>query len=549
MPRSPLMRQVRQALHLSLAAQRAHLDDDHVLELRGQHFQHRRMLVRAGAASGAALGLAACGVGPGTPAAAGGDLQTLGVQHNASSVVIVGAGIAGLTAGYRLRQAGVKVSIYEASGRVGGRMLSLPNALGIKTAELGGEFIDSGHVHIRRLAAELGLALNDNLASDASLTSQDRYEFGGRIVSTAEVIRAFQPLAERITLDLTNLNVDTVSYKTPGNGGQLDRTSISQYLRRAGVSGFLYDLLDVAYTTEYGLDISEQSCLNLLYLIGTDPGRFDIFGVSDEQYTTALGNGSIPQRLAQRLTSDLSLGQRLSAVTERKDGRYALTFTAGGRESDVLASQVILTLPFALLRQVDLRVKLPPAKRRAIAQLSYGTNAKLIAGFTERVWRTRYGCVGGTYSDLGYQQTWESSRASGTGPAGLLTNFVGGRRGIQIGEGSPEAQTGTWLAQIEQLFPGIRAARNSGTALRAHWPSNPYSLGSYSAYRPGDWTGFSGAEGEAVGGLHFAGEHTSSAAQGYMEGGCESGERAATEVLSTLGITARTPRSAQLTPA
>ena len=153
MPRSPLMRQIRQALRLSLAAQSAHLDDDHVLELRGQHFQRRRTLLRAGAASGAALSLAACGVGPGTPAAAEGDLQTLGVQRNASPVVIVGAGIAGLTAGYRLRQAGVKVSIYEASARVGGRMLSLPNALGIKTAELGGEFIDSGHVHIRRLAA------------------------------------------------------------------------------------------------------------------------------------------------------------------------------------------------------------------------------------------------------------------------------------------------------------------------------------------------------------------------------------------------------------
>ena len=545
MPRSPLMRQVRQALRLSLAAQSAHLDDDHVLELRGQHFQRRRTLLRAGAASSAALGLAACGVGPGTPAA-GGDLQTLGVARNASPVVIVGAGIAGLTAGYRLRQAGVKVSIYEASARIGGRMLSLPSAFGIKTAELGGEFIDSGHVNIRRLASELGLALNDNLASDTPLSSQDRYEFGGRIVPTAEVIRAFQPLAERINADLANLNVDTVSYRTPGNGGQLDRTSIAQYLRRAGVSGFLYDLLDVAYTTEYGLEIAEQSCLNLLYLIGTDPGRFDIFGVSDEQYTTALGNGSIPQRLAQRLSSDLSLGQRLSAVTERKDGRYALTFSAGGRESDVLASQVILTLPFTLLRQVDLRVKLPPAKRRAIAELSYGTNAKLIAGFTERVWRTRYDCVGGTYSDQGYQQTWESSRASGSGPAGLLTNFVGGQHGLDIGQGSPEAQTGTWLAQMERLFPGIRATRTSGTALRAHWPTNPYSLGSYSAYRPGDWTGFSGAEGEAVGGLHFAGEHTSAAAQGYMEGGCESGERAATEVLSALGITARIPRSAQL---
>ena len=102
MPCSTLMRQVRQAFRLSLAAQRAHLDDDHVLELRGQHFQHRRMLVRAGAANGTALGLVACGAGPSTPAAAGGDLRTLGVQHNASPVVIIGAGIARLTAGYRL---------------------------------------------------------------------------------------------------------------------------------------------------------------------------------------------------------------------------------------------------------------------------------------------------------------------------------------------------------------------------------------------------------------------------------------------------------------
>ena len=71
---------------------------------------------------------------------------------------------------------------------------------------------------------------------------------------------------------------------------------------------------------------------------------------------------------------------------------------------------------------------------------------------------------------------------------------------------------------------------------RFHWPSNPWALGSYACFRPGDWSGFMGAEGESVGGLHFAGEHCSAEAQGFMEGGCETGEAAARAVLARLGL-------------
>ena len=74
---------------------------------------------------------------------------------------------------------------------------------------------------------------------------------------------------------------------------------------------------------------------------------------------------------------------------------------------------------------------------------------------------------------------------------------------------------------------------------RLHWPSHPWTLGSYACFRPGDWTGFRGAMGESVGGLHFAGEHCAPETQGFMEGGCESGETAAAAVLAALGRTAR----------
>ena len=71
-----------------------------------------------------------------------------------------------------------------------------------------------------------------------------------------------------------------------------------------------------------------------------------------------------------------------------------------------------------------------------------------------------------------------------------------------------------------------------------HWPTHAWTRGSYASYLPGQWTALRGAEGEAAGTLHCAGEHTSLAAQGFMEGGCESGERAAKEVLASVGLAA-----------
>jgi monoamine oxidase len=80
------------------------------------------------------------------------------------------------------------------------------------------------------------------------------------------------------------------------------------------------------------------------------------------------------------------------------------------------------------------------------------------------------------------------------------------------------------------VFPGIAAARLDKEA-RFTWPTFAWTRGSYACYRPGQWTGFAGEEGRRVGNLHFAGEHTSREAQGFMEGGCESGERVAAEIL------------------
>jgi monoamine oxidase len=194
-----------------------------------------------------------------------------------------------------------------------------------------------------------------------------------------------------------------------------------------------------------------------------------------------------------------------------------------------------LTLPFTVLRQIPLAVTLPPAKQRAINQLGYGTNSKLITAYQQRIWRTRYRSTAATYTDLGYQSTWEPTPFA-QGSKGLVTNFTGGRRGIEIGSGTPESQAQILLPQLEQVFPGITAKRQ-GSAIRAYWPGERYFRGSYSCYLVGQYSAIAGAERERVGNLYFAGEHCSLAAQGYMEGGCITGEYAAYEIMRDLGLT------------
>jgi monoamine oxidase len=163
-----------------------------------------------------------------------------------------------------------------------------------------------------------------------------------------------------------------------------------------------------------------------------------------------------------------------------------------------------------------------------------GANAKLNVQFTSRHWRTLRN-NGDTFADTGYQATWEVSRGQ-AGAAGILVNYTGGRTAARLG-GSTDTLARRFLDQIEPVLPGIRGRWN-GRATLDHWPTNPWTRGSYSYFKVGQYTAFAGVESEPAGACHFAGEHTSLDAQGYLEGAVESGERAAREVGVALGARA-----------
>ncbi len=433
---------------------------------------------------------------------------------NAPRIAIIGGGIAGLNAAYQLKKRGLQATIYEGSKSLGGRITTKNMSAGL-TAEIGGEFIDTGHEDMRALAREFHLPL---LITSAPGLIKDSYFFGGRHYSEKEVVRAFRPFANKIKAAADAVPDDLSAVKPEKN---LDKISIAAYLQKLGVSGWFYDLLDAAFTSEFGLEIGEQSALNFITLIGTDvsTGKFEAFGESDELYKIKGGNNKLIEALSKELGEQINLERRLNAIRQ-KDGKFEINFERG---EDVSADFVVLALPFSTLRQVDYKgLSLSARKINAIENLGYGTNSKLLMSVNSRIWREQKPKRAGYLFNEKVQNGWDNSFGQNMDKgAGGYAVFLGGERGRSL----QQAEAAGYVAELDRAFAGFKDSFTSSETV--NWSENPFTKGSYACYKVGQWTEISGAEFEPEKNLYFAGEHCSSDFQGYMNGGAETGKRVA----------------------
>jgi monoamine oxidase len=520
MSRTPLANQVQEMMSVAREAVQRNVSAEQVLEERRAANVSRRDFLKLGLAGVSALAL--------SPAAKAATAAT------APRIVVVGAGLAGLTAAYRLKLNGFLADVYEAADRVGGRCWSDTTFFNdSQVFEHGGELIDQGHTQIRQLAQELGLTLDNLLQTEVNGT-EPFYYFDGQPYSYAQATDDIKQAWQKIHSDVSAASYPTLFDNYTPRGFELDHMSIIDWINESipgGSNSKLGQLLDVAYNIEYGAESNVQSSLNLLYLLAySGPGQLRIFGPSNEKYHVRGGNDQITKLMAQSLGSQIKLGQELTAIKQNTIGTFTLTFRSGKTLRDVTADKVILALPFSILRDsVDYRrAGFSDLKKTAITEMGMGTNSKLHVQFTNRHW-SGLGSNGETFSDTGYQNTWEVSRAQ-AGTSGLLVNYTGGNYGATFGAGTPSSRAQQFLAQIEPVLPGISVKWN-GKAFIDYWLGHPWTKGSYSYWKVGQYTKFAGMERLRQDNCHFAGEHTSIDFQGYLNGAVESGERAATEVL------------------
>jgi monoamine oxidase len=451
-------------------------------------------------------------------------------------IAVVGAGLAGLTCAYRLQQAGYAAQVYEASDRIGGRCYTGRGEFADgQIYEHGGELIDNNHIDIKHLAQELGFSLDNLYSAETNGTEQLGYFFG-QPYTYDQMTDDLKTIWQQIHSDVSAASYPTLYNLSTARGRELDRMTLYQWIENYVPGGHrspLGQLLDVAYNIEYGAESTVQSSLNMLYLLGyVGQGQFRTFGKSNEKFHVNGGNDQIPTALAAKLGSQITTSTPLTAIKLNNDGSYTLTFANGSGSFTRVADRVVLALPFSVLRGVDFsKAGFNQVKTWAINELGMGTNSKVHVQFNSRFWRDQ-GCTGETYSDRGYQNTWEVSRAQ-PGKSGLLVWYTGGNPGVAVGSGTVKAQVQkNFLPQIEPVLPGATAQWN-GLATRDYWTGNPWTKGSYSYWKAGQYTRFSGAEKEASGNCHFCGEHTSQDFQGYLQGGVETGQRAASEVLAS----------------
>ena len=446
-------------------------------------------------------------------------------------VIVLGAGLAGLAAGEALAQAGHEVTILEASARAGGRVRTLrePFADG-QHAEAGALFVPSNHDLTLSTLKRFGLSLEPATPwFEARLT----YVRGRRVVTNwdANVQWPFELTPEERALGRLGMwhkylieavaalgDVTAPGWAPDPKLEALDRMSAAEFLRSRGASAEAVALLRVGYLDMSGDGIDSYSALQMLQQLAlTQTAR--------QRYTVSGGTDLLPQAFAARLAARIRYA---SPVVRIEPGETSASVVIGqeGRHQRLTADHVVCTLPFPVLRRIEISRPFSPQKTRAIEQLPYKSIARVFLQFGRKAW-TAENLYVLTTTDLPVKWVFEHT-VNQPGRRGILEAQAYGAEARRLC-GMPEGERIAFaLQQLEQIFPGVRADYERGTSIC--WDDEPRARGAYAYFRPGQMLSFLPHLARPEGRVHFAGEHTS-AWPGWMQGALESGLRAAREII------------------
>lgn len=444
-------------------------------------------------------------------------------------VIVVGAGLAGLSAAYELLQAGHDITILEARTRAGGRVCTLrePFSDGLY-AEAGAMQVFDNHGWTKKYIELFGLELDPIKPSKlASLicARQKRIEIRpGQNVEWPFELRADEKSLGRRELwlkyvvpVLKELGDASVEGWPPAQLRKYDRMTFPEFLRLRGASPGAVALLRLGFVDLVG---EGADSLSALFMLRESLHREQM----KQTYVIKGGSDMLPKAFAARLSDKILYGAPVVKI-EHDSGGVRVVCAQAGATRTLAADFLVCAIPFSVLRRIEVSPRFSSDKQRAIDELQYTSVTRVYLQTRKRFWLGE-GLTGNAATDLPVMGVYERS-INQPGARGILESYMVGGRAREMMALRERARLSNTLEEMEKVYPAVRENFEGGAS--KCWDEDEWSRGAYAWHKPGQMSGLIPHIARAEGRVHFAGEHASSM-PGWMQGALESGNRVAKEI-------------------
>lgn len=455
-----------------------------------------------------------------------------------ADVVVVGAGLAGLSAARAIAHAGHSVVVLEARERVGGRTWNRP-ITGGAYIDAGAEFVGPTQDRIKALAKSVGVETfpTYNIGSNVYWKDGKRETYASTgLTGTAPPDPTFLPDLLQIVKRM-NTMAEQIDVEAPWEAKEAeewDSQTLWSWIKANEVNPEFQRLVGTAVEAIFGQESRDLSLLYVLFYLAssgdeTHPGTFErnfdtSEGAQEERFVG--GSQTVSLNVAAELGSSVALGQRVVRISQEAKGVKVWL-----EKGHVTAKQVIVAMPPPLTARIDYEPLLPVLRDQLTQRAPMGTYAKVDVVYNEPFWREE-DLTGQTVSLNGpVRVTFDSTPVGGS--PGVLLGFIGGADARSWYGLSAEERRQAVIANFVDYFG--EKARNPLQYVENAWAEERFSRGDpVAGLGPGTLLDFGRSLREPVGRIHWAGTETSDYWVGYMDGAVRSGERAAAEVLAEL---------------